>query len=289
MNRIKPNLSASERVSSKTGFLSKPIGIGLMIAVALGLVVVSVSAINLREAAPGVEQQTDIAWRSSPMDVGALQDRAPEEFVYIELIEENSDTFEEPLFVANRVMLPAPFTFEDGVLKVDAQLVKVSNEDLRLFIESGESHDRVIFLAHWNFYTGVGRNWEDVTYYILNEPSGSIPLPYFSSGDAIHYTPFDSLLKTLEVRMPGTSFSIQDAAQDGSVQFALDDQTVRPRAAENSLLGTKTYKTVVTELTPYDNTVDFGEITFTTKVTLYNYGSPTAVEFIDTDAGKGEK
>jgi len=227
------------------------------------------------------------SWRLTPLGPETLQGRAPEEFVYLELIEENTDTFEEQLFKAKRRFLPAPFVFEDGVLRVDAQLIQASDPELGIFIEAGESGGQAIFLAHWNFYSGVGRHWDSATYYILNEPSGSVAMPHYSGDGAIHYTPFDSLVDTLDVRMPGQTFHIPEAAKDGSVRFALDGQTITLKPGEHHVLGTQTHQAVVTELTPYGSTVDYGKVTFTTQVTLYNYGSPMGVEFVNTDAGKG--
>ncbi|MBN1316835.1 MAG: hypothetical protein JXA42_15255 [Anaerolineales bacterium] len=287
MNRTKNKSNPKDGASSTALFINWPLVMGLVVIIALGLVVVSVSALNPRESAPGVEQRPDVTWRSSPLDVSTLRDRAPEEFIYLELLEENTDTFEEPLFVASRMLPPAPFTFEDGVLRVDSQLIKETDEDLGIFIESGESQGRVIYLAHWIFYTGTGRYWEQATYYILNEPSGLVALHHYSGGDAIQFTPFDSLLETLDVRMPGEKFGILETAQDGDVQFEIDGKTVASRAAGHDLMGTQTHSMVVTQQTPYNNTVDHGEITFTTKVTLYNYGAPKSVEFINLDGEEG--
>ena len=263
-----------------------------------GLVAVAVFALdwNLGAAAAlkrwftnaTISQPGPAAWRFQPGDTAKLLQNAPEKFVYLELIEENSDTFAEQLFKADPPFLPAPFVFQDGILKIDAGLVQASDPGLGIFVEGGRTTDRQIFLAHWNFYTGVGRQYEHANYYVLNEPSLSVPLPAFDKRAAIHYTPSDSLMDTLDVRLlPGVAFSILSAAADGSVRFTLDGQVIELKSGEHYELGVQSHQVHLTELNPYGTEVDYGVVTFTTRLTLYNYGSPTSVEFIDTGNEEG--
>ena len=238
-----------------------------------------------------VSQPGSAAWRFQPDDTGKLLRSHPEDFVYLELIEENSDTFAEQLFKADPPSLPAPFVFQDGLLKIDATLAQVSNPDLGIFVEDGRATDRQILLAHWNFYTGVGRRYEQAEYYILNEPSRSVALPESDQRADIRYTPSDSLMDTLDIRLlPGAAFSIPAATAEGSVRFSLDGQTIELKPGAQYELGIQSRQAHLTELNPYGSEIDYGVITFTTRLTLVNYGSPESVEIISSDSiGGGQQ
>jgi len=225
----------------------------------------------------------DYPWPTGERSIDDMEALPASQFVYLELVEEHTDTFSEQLAKVNFVPPPAPYLFKEGTLFIDKTLLRSTDPEMNIFTEGGRSAGRNIFLTHWSTYAGVGRRYLAPTFYQLNEPSRAVFLEEaFQPAGPLHFDPFDTFQSYLEVKLtPVRSFAFLDADAGGSVRFLYDGVEAVVKPGEHFLLGENTFLTEVTALSPYGTNIDYGEITFKTTLTLYNYGTPTQVQWLD--------
>lgn len=162
---------------------------------------------------------------------GKLPERLPPspDSFYLELTEENKDTFPELLALFSARALPEPFAYRDGKIEVDSGLSEA--------ISKGKAHERyglsehprrldlskpLLFVKHDINFLGMGREWGTSRYGIFEKYPAVVSLdPYEDDSKEIRLPLLNSLEVLGKVRSVGPTLEILKVAPEtvGGAQF----------------------------------------------------------------------
>lgn len=217
---------------------------------------------------------------------------APPSF-YVQLIEENQDTFPELLALFSARALPEPFAYRDGKIVVDSGVAEA--------ISKGEARERyglwehpprldlskpLLFVEHEIKFLGVGREWGTSRYAIFEKFPAAVSLdPYEDDSKEIRLPLINSLEVLGKIRSVGPALEILKGPQgmvDGTeFQIRYQGRSYELKPGGELSLGTETRAIrVLQEFTapvplgpvkPEEirtETQDWGEVTFSTSLRL---------------------
>lgn len=215
---------------------------------------------------------------------------APPSF-FLELTEENKDTFPELLALFSAKPLAEPFWYRDGKIEMDPGLAQaVSKGEARERYGLREHPSRLdlskplLFVEHQINFLGVGREWGTSRYFIFEKLPAAIPLePYPETSKEVRLPLLNSLDKLAQVRLVGGSFEISKspsgAPEDTGLQIHYQDKIQSLKPGGELLVGeeTKTLRVLQEYTAPVPlgpvkpdqirtETEDRGEIHFSTTL-----------------------
>lgn len=214
---------------------------------------------------------------------------APPSF-YVELAEENKDTFPELLALFSGKPLPEPFWYRDEKIEVDPGLAEA--------ISKGEARERyglrehparldlskpLLFVEHEIHFSGVGREWGTSRYAIFEKFPASISLdPYEDNSKEIRLPLLNSLEALGKLRLLAPALEIRKGPQDtAEFQIQYQGRSYGLKPGEEVSLGeaSGTYRVLQEFTAPVPlgpvkpdqirtETQDWGEVNFSTTLRL---------------------
>lgn len=179
----------------------------------------------------------------------------------VEITETNRDTFKNELFM------------------------KESSFQRRKRLDSKDQKTK-LFLAYHVVYEGVGResSWDDT--YVFDSFPAKIPLPGFGdASDKFQLALGDSIGRMLDIRLLSATELLINEVEQGTIKISVGEREVLVSAGEEQTLS-KNSKTMavtqeafgpvpkgpITEKDIHVETVEYGNIEFSTELKIKNFG-----------------
>lgn len=216
--------------------------------------------------------------------VETLNNENKENVIYLELIEENVDTFESILFMISRRPGLYPFWLKKDTLFIDEEALGLTEEEaeaqgyiLKLKVDVNETDKQKVYLQYIVRFNGQGRNHDWSEYYLFNQFPQIISLPSYE-GSSPFYTLKESIINVLKIRLNEGDLKILDVSSDDSVSIEYKGEIFKVPGGQEIKLGKKTQTIQVIDGSPSSTKLDYGDIQFTTELKLINYGMPSKIK-----------
>lgn len=212
--------------------------------------------------------------------------------IYLELREENFDTFNSVLFRIKRKPQLHPFFFRHNNLMIDDEGLKTTHEEAKAQgyfsknqVNVKEGEGITVYLRHIIRFNGIGRKYHWSEYYVFNQFPQIISFPFSKKTTSTFYTLKEGMTKVLEIRLAKGDIKIKGASEKGEVTIEYAGETLTIASGQRQSLGERSETINIIKGSPLATMIDYGQKKFTSKLVLKNYGFPAKVEWKGSEKG----
>lgn len=221
-----------------------------------------------------------------PATAGAENPPEQPPCAYLELIETNQDTLSSIEIMSREGYRPGLFTFADGVLTVDGQLLAAArqagpgtrpyghiNIGLQADPETG------VFVLHRIRFTGEARESTDEAFYLTDTLPLVVampPVPVDHDGGFIS-APGETARLAVQLRFWPGDIHVLQVNDEGAAEIVIGQQSITLQAGDTHDFPPVERSFTFREWGDGFDTIDLGSARFETRLSLKNYGCPSDI------------